>query len=202
MKTTFGAGQWNRDSFVHCFSHRFTETPDFVQEAASIGSGVNPEHREGIDNISLLTKETFSAGTRAEIVCSFEGLGCPEIIIVPETENCDDGAVRYGACFEVVLWKNGFNVWRHYRDEGRCHWHRRLGLTFPVAEHEKHTLTVTYQEKYMVITVDGFTTTLRTDDLPEKYHVGITVCEGIARIHSLSVEPADGSYDKENGWDE
>ena len=54
----------------------------------------------------------------------------------------------------------------------------------------------------MVITVDGFTTTLRTDDLPEKYHVGITVCEGIARIHSLSVEPADGGYDKENGWDE
>ena len=202
MNYQFGAGHDMPEALIRCYSHRFTETPDFTVYEDGIGSSVNKEHREGFDNISLITRDTFTAGTKAEIVCSFEGLGCPEIIIVPETDLCDDGAVRYGACFETVLWCNGYNVWRHYRDEGRCHWHRRLGLTYPVAAGEKHTLTVEYQAKYMIITVDGFSTTLRVDDLPERYHVGITVCEGVAKIHSLKIEPVTAAYNRENGWDE
>lgn len=202
MYYQFGAGHDMPDALIRCYSHRFTETPDFTVYEDSIGSSINKEHREGFDNISLITRDTFTAGTKAEIVCSFEGLGCPEIIIVPETDACDDGAVRYGACFETVLWCNGYNVWRHYRDEGRCHWHRRLGLTYPVATGEKHTLTVEYQAKYMIITVDGFSTTLRVDDLPERYHVGVTVCEGIAKIHSLKIEQVSTEHDKDNGWNE
>ena len=202
MQYQFGSGHAMPEELVLCYSHRFTETPGFTADEDSIGSRVNAGHREGFDNISLLTRDTFTAGTKAEIVCSFEGLGCPEIIIAPEFETCEDGAVRYGACFETVLWCNGFNVWRHYRDEGRCHWHRRLGLTFPVTTEEKHTLTVEYQAKYMVITVDGFSTTLRVDDLPERYHVGVTVCEGVARIHSLKIEQVSTEHDKNNGWNE
>ena len=75
MKTSFGCGKWRKEDYIRCYSFRFTETPDFVEAEDSIGSGVNPDHREGFDNISLLTKETWTAGTRAEIECSFEGVG-------------------------------------------------------------------------------------------------------------------------------
>ncbi len=190
MKASFGRGQWNPETFTQCYTHRYQETPDFTQLDDAIASSVNPAHKEGYDNISLLTQEKWQAGVCAEIECSFEGLGCPEIILVPQTDLCEDGAVRYGACFEVVLWKNGFNVWRHYREDGRCFWHKRLGLTFPVTENERHTLRVEVKESYLTITVDGFATALRVDDIPESFHIGITVCEGIARIHSLSVEQA------------
>ena len=54
----------------------------------------------------------------------------------------------------------------------------------------------------MVIAADGFSTTLRVDDLPERYHVGVTVCEGVARIHSLKIEQVSTEHDKNNGWDE
>ncbi len=188
METSFGRGMWNSDQFIRCYTHRYQETPEFTQLEDAVANRENPAHKEGYDNISLLTKEKWTAGTSAQIVCAFEGIGCPEIIIVPQTDLCEDDAIRYGACFEVVLWKNGFNVWRHYREEGRCFWHKRLGLTFPVAENEKHTLRVEVKAQYLVITVDGFETTLRVEDLPERFHMGITVCEGIARVYSLSVQ--------------
>jgi len=188
-KLMFGKNRWTDADVQRAYSFRFTETPAFVQEDDCIGSGVNQAHREGFDNISLLTREKYSAGTRAEITCSFEGLGCPEIIFVGETELCEDGATRYGACFEVVLYKDGVNVWRHFMDEGRkCHWHKRLGVRFPVAQHEKHTLTAEMKENYLTVAVDGMQFTLRVEDMFEKFHVGITVCEGIAKVYDMKVE--------------
>jgi len=187
-KYSFARGCWNQDELTVAYTFRFTETPGFVQHEDFIGSGVNPEHREGFDNVSLLTRSTYSAGASASIRCGFEGMGCPEIIIVEKIEECDDGASRYGACFEIVLYKNGLNVWRHYREEGRCFWHKRLGLEFPVAENEIHVLTAEIKENYLTVTVDGKRFTLRTEDLPEKFHLGITTCEGIARVYDMCVD--------------
>ena len=185
---SFAKDCWNQDELMVAYSFRFSETPQFVQHAECIASGVNPEHREGFDNISLLTRETYSAGTKAVIHCAFEGMGCPEIILVGRAETCEDGAVRYGACFEIVLYKNGLNIWRHYREEGRCFWHKRLGLEFPVSENDIHELTAEIKENYLTVSVDGKRFTLRTEDLFEKFHLGITVCEGIARVYNMSIE--------------
>ncbi len=185
MQANFGENLWNKDDFIRAYSYRFTETPDFTQHADCIASAVNPAHREGFDNISLLTKETYAAGAKAAIHCAFEGLGCPEIILVPQAEACQDGAVRYGACFEVVLYRDGINVWRHYREAGVCSWHLRMGLQYPVAAGEKHALTVGVRENYLDIELDGQKTALRVEDLPAAFHFGITVCEGIARVYDM-----------------
>ena len=112
-KIYFGDAAWKKE-LTQCYSFRFTETPDFTQNADHISTGVNKDHREGFDNISLLSPQPYTAGVKASLRCAFEGMGCPEIIIVEKPEKCEDGAVRYGACFEVVLYKNGVNVWRHY----------------------------------------------------------------------------------------
>ena len=188
MKTLFGKGQWSKDEFIQAYSFRFTETPDFTQTEEAIESAVNPTHKEGFDNISLLTKETFGTGAKAAIECAFEGKGCPEIILVEKPETCQDGATRYGACFEVVLHEGGVNVWRHYREDGKCFWHKRLGIVYPVSHHEKHRLEVEVKEKYLTISIDGQNNFLRVDDLFEHYHFGITVCEGIARVYSMEIE--------------
>lgn len=188
MKICFGREKWNEENVQRAYSHRFTETPDFTQYDDCIASAVNPEHRKGFDNISLLTREKYTVGTKAVVHCAFEGLGCPEIIFVEKPEVCDDGAVRYGACFEVVLYENGINVWRHYREDGRCFWHKRLGLEYPVAENEVHELSVEIRENYMDITLNGQKTSLRVEDMFPEFHVGITVCEGIARVYDMCVE--------------
>ena len=187
-KTLFGRNQWNKDELIQAYTFRFTETPDFTQEEDCIASAVNPAHKEGYDNISLLTKETYSRNVKATIECAFEGKGCPEIILVEKPEQCQDGVIRYGACFEVVLHIGGVNIWRHYRENGQCSWHKRLGVGYPVSENEKHTLEVEIKENYLTCAIDGQKNSLRVDDLFEKFHFGITVCEGIARVYSMAVE--------------
>jgi len=187
-KIDFANEAWKQE-ITQAYSFRFTETPDFVQAADHITTSVNKDHREGFDNISLLSHEKYKNGVKAKLRCAFDGLGCPEIIIVEKTERCEDGAVRYGACFEVVLWKNGVNVWRHYMDEEHhCSWHKRLGLEFPVTENEIHELTAEVRENYLVVTINGKRFTLRVDDFPERFHLGITTCEGVARVYDLRVE--------------
>lgn len=190
MKTICFANEDWKEALVQAYSFRFTEKPDFRQCPDHITTSVNPGHREGFDNISLLTRETYGAGVKAKLKCAFDGLGCPEIIIVENMEHCDDGAVRYGACFEVVLWKNGVNVWRHYMDEAdhRCYWHKRLGLAMQVAEKDIHELEVEVIENYIVFSVDGVGVKLRAEDIPEKFHMGITACEGIVRLYDFEIE--------------
>ncbi len=188
MKIDFAKGKWQEADLTRAYSFRFTETPKQHQGSDHIYTDVNPEHREGFDNISFLTKEKYTAGVRAELHCAFEALGCPEIIIVPADETCSDGAVRYGACFEVVLWKNGINVWRHYREEGKCFWHRRLGISKDVAENEIHSLAVEVKPAELLITLDGNETVLHVDDLPQEFHMGLTMCEGIARAYDFEVK--------------
>ena len=188
-KVNFAKGAWQQNELQKAYSFRFTETPPIRQKEDCIASEPNPEHREGYDNISFLTGETYSVGAKATLRCAFEGLGCPEIILVEKPENCPDGEVRYGACFEVVLYKHGVNVWRHYMDENhKCSWHKRVGVKIPVAENELHTLQVEIKENYLVFSVDGWETAIRTEDIFEKFYFGLTMCEGIARAYEFSVE--------------
>ena len=190
MKHVSFANESWKDQLRTCYSFRFTETPEFKQQADHITTAVNKAHREGFDNISLITSETYGAGVKATLRCAFDGLGCPEIILVKKPESCSDGAVRYGQCFEVVLWKNGVNVWRHFMDERdhRCYWHKRLGLTMPVAEGELHTLEVQIHKDYIIYIVDGVRVKLRTEDLFEEFYLGVTACEGIVRLYDFQIE--------------
>lgn len=188
QKFNFSRGHWNPSALTTAYSFRFTETPVFAQEVDCISGGPNPSHREGFDNISLLGPVRGGPGARATLRCAFEDTGCPEIIFVEQPESCEDGAVRYGACFEVVLYKNGINIWRHYRDNGRCHWHKRLGVEFPVAEGVRHELTAQITEGYLIVHIDGRRIELRVDDMFERFHVGVTACEGIVRLYDLQIE--------------
>lgn len=198
-KISFGNKAWQQD-LMTAYSFRFTETPEFVQQADHITTAENRGHREGFDNITLLSRERYEWGVKATLRCAFDGLGCPEIIIVEKTEDCPDGATRYGACFEVVLWKNGVNVWRHYMDEAghRCYWHKRLGLNLPVAEGAAHELQVEIIRNYIVFSVDGVGVKLRTEDLPDTFHVGVTACEGIVRLYDFEIDqqPDDSTEDQ------
>ena len=185
---SFAGDGWENE-LTQAYSFRFTETPGFTQMNDHITTAVNKAHREGYDNISLLSRETYSAGVKASLRCSFDGVGCPEIIIVKKPEKCDDGAVRYGECFEIVLWKNGVNVWRHFMDDDRkCSWHKRLGLTMSVSEKDIHELTVETKAGYICFGVDGVKAELKVDDLFESFNVGVTACEGIARLYDFCIE--------------
>ena len=98
--------------------------------------------------------------------------------------------LRFDDYYEVVLYKDGINVWRLYKDsaENKMKWHLLLGVNFKVTPKEKHTLTVELAEKAFKIKCGSEDIVLRIADLPKQMHAGITACEGINRFYSLDIE--------------
>ena len=73
---SFANDAW-RGELVQAYSFRFTETPDFTQAEDHVTTAVNPSHREGYDNISLLSPEAYRAGVSARLRCAFDGVSEP-----------------------------------------------------------------------------------------------------------------------------
>lgn len=190
MKINFAKGAWSTDELTYAYTYRFDETNEFIQNEDSIENAENPKSpADGYDYLSLVTKEAFGFGTRITTRCSFEGNAAPLIVIPDCLDDCADGYKRYGRYFEVVLYKNGINVWRHWRKEdGTPTWHKCLGMEFPVTAGEIHTLSVEFKENYMVIELNGVKTNLRTEDLFSSFHLGVTGCEGPCRFYDMTVE--------------
>ena len=188
-KYSFNGTAW-REELLKAYSFRFVETPDFKIDGDHITTAINPAHKEGFDNISLLAKRTYTAGVKASLRCSFDDIGCPEIIIVRNPELCDDGYTRYGDCFEIVLWKNGVNVWRHFMDSDyKCSWHNRLRRFDTISESDIHELSVEIQDKHICFSVDGaLKTVLYIEDLFDEFYIGVTACEGVVRLYDFTIE--------------
>ena len=189
MYVSFRKGEWNEDRITHAYTYRFPDTNKFLQYDEYIENAVNPSIDFGYDYLSLITREKFPLGTTITTRCSFSGLAAPLLIFSENLDLCEDGSYRYGNYFEVVLYKDGINVWRLWREEdGTVTWHRRLGAEFPVTENEIHTLSVTLEENYFVIDLDGMKLHLRAEDLFPSFYLGITGCEGPCKFYDMTVE--------------
>ena len=187
MNITFSKNSpWSRE-LRYAYSYRFEETPVFLQREDCIENRENPGATYGFDNISLLTPETYGPGTRLSVRCAFEDLGAPLLVLTPGIDTDSRGIYRYGDYIEVVLWKNGVNVWRMWHKNGEVTWKQLLGVDFPVAENAIHTLCVTVGTDTLEITADGRKMLLAVADLYPQFHAGLNACEGINRFYDFSV---------------
>ena len=184
----FSKGSWDTDALGYAYSYRFEETPVFVQREGCIENQKNDAATYGFDNISLLTKEKYGPGMTVSTRCAFEDLGAPLIVLTPQITQDPRGVNRYGDYIEVVLWKNGVNVWRMWMESGKVVWKQLLGVDFPVSETDIHTLSVTTGTDTLQITADDQKILLHVENLYPTYHVGINACEGINRFYALEVD--------------
>jgi len=190
VNIVFKKGMWE-DKLTYANSFRFVEMPEFIQEDEHVHNRRISDDKFGYDNISLMTREMYGCGTKITATCSFDNFGAPLIVIAEKLHMCDDGRLRYGDYFEVVLYENGVNVWRmHMDDDRKVTWHKALGVELTVAAGEKHALSVEIKENYLIIETCGQKLTLRVYDLPDKFHLGIDACEGINRFYDMSIEEA------------
>lgn len=195
MHLSFAKDRWSTGEFTYAYSRRFEETPVFTQRDEYVESLADPAAVYGYENISFVTAEKVPVGTKITTRCAFFGDGAPLILLAKDLVSDSRSVLRYGDYFEVVLYKNGINVWRLRQDpagkpeNGYVVWHKRLGAEFPVEEGVPHELVVQTAENTLKITVDGsHSLTLRTEDLFPAFHAGIDACEGINRFWSLDVE--------------
>ena len=184
---SFIPGGWDNGELVYAYSYRFEETPVFLQREDCIENRKNDGAVYGFDNISLLTSEKYGPETTVTARCAFEDLGAPLIVLADSMARDSRGVCRYGDYLEVVLWKNGVNVWRMWMVNGTVTWKQLLGVEFPVSEGEAHTLSVTAHADSLEITADGRKMWLHVPELYPAFHVDINACEGINRFYSFRV---------------
>ena len=135
---SFIPGGWDNGELVYAYSYRFEETPVFLQREDCIENRKNDGAVYGFDNISLLTSEKYGPETTVTARCAFEDLGAPLIVLADSMARDSRGVCRYGDYLEVVLWKNGVNVWRMWMVNGTVTWKQLLGVEFPVSEGSEH----------------------------------------------------------------
>ena len=187
MKISFSENAWQTGELVYAYSYRFEETPEVLQRPDCIENRENPGATYGFDNISLLTAEKFGPGTTLSTRCAFEALGAPLLVLSPWMEADGRGVNRYGDYIEIVLWKNGVNVWRMWRRDGEVTWKQLLGVDFPVSQGEIHSLSVTVGTDTLEITADHHKILLAVEDLYPTFHAGLNACEGINRFYEFEV---------------
>ncbi len=189
LNIEFKKGKW--EEFLDCaYTARYELKPKFVQESDHIRNCESKENECGFDQTTILTKQKYAAGTKISTCCSFDKDYAPLLIFANNLYKDSENDLRFDDYYEVVLYKDGINVWRLYKDsaENKMKWHLLLGVNFKVTPKEKHTLTVELAEKAFKIKCGSEDIVLRIADLPKQMHAGITACEGINRFYSLDIE--------------
>ncbi|MBO4933233.1 MAG: hypothetical protein J6I42_13750 [Clostridia bacterium] len=188
MKIHFSRNAWSSDDLVYAYSYRFTDRPVFTQFDDHIENKADPDGPGGYEYISILTPRQYGTGTSVSTHVSFEGDGAPLIVLADKLYREPDGTLRFGEYIEVVLYKNGINVWRMWYRDGKVTWKKLMGVQYPVTTGELHTLTVTAGEEGLNIAADDRTMSVYIPDMYRSFHAGINACEGINRFYDMTVD--------------
>ena len=188
MTIHFSRNAWSSDDLVYAYSYRFTDRPVFTQFDDHIENKADPDGPGGYEYISILTPRQYGTGTSVSTHVSFEGDGAPLIVLADKLYREPDGTLRFGEYIEVVLYKNGINVWRMWYQDGKVTWKKLMGVQYPVTTGELHTLTVTAGEEGLNIAADDRTMSVYIPDMYRSFHAGINACEGINRFYDMTVD--------------
>lgn len=188
MIINFARNGWTTDEITYAYSYRFDDVPQFTQFDDHVENKVDPNGPAGYEYISVMSRKQYGPGTRVTTRCSFEGDGAPLIVLADKMYTDPRGVVRYGEYMEIVLYKNGVNVWRMWYREGKVTWKKLMGVQFPVTAGDIHTLAVTVGEDNLQIEADDRKMSLYIPDMYTSFHAGIDACEGINRFYGMTVD--------------
>ena len=186
-KISFAPGGWENAGLEYAYSWRFEALPVFRQEADCIRNSPLKDNPQDFDYMGLLAPGTYTAGAKISVRCSFEKLGAPMLLLSGENEIDEKGVLRTLEYYEIVIWKNGLNVWRHHTENRKTSHYLALGATFPLSTDEIHTLSAEVKEKRLLMEVDGRKLNLFLHDLPASFRLGYTACEGICRLYEMTL---------------
>ncbi len=190
MNIQFTKGNWE-DRFDYAYTCRFPFAPKLVQEADCVRNSASSGMKDGFDYTSILLKDKYGKGTEMSLTCSFEEYGAPLLVFPKSLWQDEEGHLRYGDYHEVVLYKDGINVWDLYMVNGEVKWNLLFSSDFRVQENAKQTFQVKLLDKGLKITVGDRAYYVRIGNLPAEVYVGITACENINRIYEFSITDRD-----------
>jgi len=141
---------------------------------------------------SMVFKEKLKGNVTLSSTMEFSDRMAPLIVLAPELGADEQGRAEYRQHYEIVLFDQGVNVWRHDFADGKPSWRRMAWGKFELKPNQKYRLTVklarTSRGKTLTVIVDNHEVGYLDDGLPDEFHAGVTGCEGVNRFYDFRVE--------------
>ena len=188
MHLVFQKDSWSTDGFVYTGSSRFAAMPEFRQQPDYIENVPTPVSRDGYAYTTLITEEKLQPNVTIRTHCTFEQEAAPLFVLAKELKE-KDGKLFYSDYLEVVVWKNGINVWELWQDESETVQIRNLlELKTPLQTGQLHDFSLRITKDRFAVQLDDLSFNLYCDKIYESFHLGFTGCEGPCRFYDLQIE--------------
>ena len=188
MKKEFRRNGWSMEGLTYAGSARFPVMPEMEQKEDHIANVKTDLMNDGYAYVSIVTKDKVQPGVKISSRCAFDDLAAPLFVMPREMEE-KDGYLFYSDYLEVVLWTNGVNIWKLWKDEnGEIKILNLLRLKKPLQTGVIHDVSVEIKKDRFVIQVDDLNVELHCDEIYEQFYLGITGCEGPCRFYDMAIE--------------
>ena len=140
---------------------------------------------------SIVTKKKYGKGCRISTKCSFGKFGAPLIVFAGELKDGKNNMKCYDLHFEVVAYEGGYNIWRvlpAHNDSSLLDATRIAFAEFEILPNELIDIEVAFGKKRIEVSINGRTAIVEHEDFPEKFHVGITGCEGPNKFYEVILD--------------
>ncbi|MBE6367299.1 MAG: hypothetical protein E7052_05250 [Lentisphaerae bacterium] len=196
----FKPGKWNKADFIEVKSSRWPNINVFRQEKDHIvnvcPADATPQEmlgkRAAETYAALLCKKPLSGNCEIKAEMSFDYRMAPSIVIAEKPGTAANGHPEFRTHYEIVLFDQGINVWRHWFKDGKQVW-RKVGYLnarfLPNVKYEMEVdIKFTGRGPVMEVSVGDKKFGFIDDLLPREYYAGIIACEGINRFYEFEID--------------
>jgi hypothetical protein len=192
---TFTAGNWNQADWVRVKYPQGEHFGGWVQHegciANEVPSNATPEELQGkyaAEACSCMVyKNRITGDVTITSTMAFAYKMAPLILLTPTLSENAKGQKQCSERFEIVIFDEGVNIWRHFVKDGKLTYRKAAFANFRLEKDTKYRLKVTKTGKTLTVSVAGHTFGYIDDALPESFFVGITGCEGLNRFYDFTV---------------
>ena len=197
---SFKPGAWSSNDWVIVKSPRCTYVHGFVQKEDGIenecpdvsGEEIHKKHFNDVYSAMVL-KDRVEVEQTVSSMMSFDWRMAPLIVLVENLDNSETAVPTLGDHWEIVLYAEGLNVWRHSTKNGKPFVYRTAYLAVPFNKGTRYNLEVNVVKtskgmKEMIVKCGGHQFGYVDNDLPDSFYVGIIGCEGRNRFYDFKIK--------------
>jgi hypothetical protein len=191
----FTPGNWDRADWVRVKFPQGEHFGDWVQQDKCITNqvpeGATPEELEGKRAAeacsSMVYKEKLTGNVTISSTMAFAHKMAPLILLTPDLSGDVKGQKECSERFEIVLFNEGVNVWRHSLKDGTLTYRKAAFASFRLEKDTPYRLEMKKTGKTLTVSVAGHTFGYIEDALPDAFYVGLTGCEGLNRFYDFRI---------------
>ena len=196
--TVFARGKWDPAQWFEVKSTHFKHSRGMVQQDDHIMNEVpdlpdaelHAKHQQYLYSCLVLDRK-FSIPCVISSTMSFDHLMAPLIVIAPDFGKNAAGQREQRDHFEIVLFNQGLNIWRHSFENGKPSYYLAGYLKASFLPKAKYTLQVKlFKNRYgkqLEVTCGEHCFAIRDNSLPDTFYAGIIGCEGRNRFYDFGV---------------